>query len=182
MILNARQNLFDFRFPRGFFFPEIEDRYKAYIRALPLPFDNVSDYMNHCIQSFRLPTISTQPDAEQTLSARNTKWRGRHPLHLYTNQEFQVTFKLTEGYISYMIMFDQMRTFYEFSNEIEFLPSCKLRMLDYGGRAYMSIKFEQVLLTGLTSVDLSYTSAIPQLMSFTCDFKFNIFEIQKELQ
>jgi hypothetical protein len=44
MILNARQNLFDFRFPKGFFFPEIEEKYKPYIRALPLPIDNVSDF------------------------------------------------------------------------------------------------------------------------------------------
>lgn len=181
MILNARQNQFDFRFPRGFFFPEIEEKYRTFVRALPLPFDTVADFMNHTIQSVRIPQL-TLGNVEQYLSARKTYWRGHLPQHLATSQDFQVTFKLTEGYINYFIMYDQIRLFHEFSNEIEFLPTMKLRLLDYGGREYIAIKLQQILITGMTTLELSYTNAIPQQTSFTCDFKFNIFEIQRELQ
>ncbi len=181
MILNARQNLFDFRFPKNFFFPEIEEKYKAYIRALPMPFDTVSDFMNHTIQSIRLPQLNVT-NVDQSLSARKTYWRGHLPQHLFTNQEFQVTFKLTEGYINYFIMFDQLRLFLEYENEVEFLPFCKIRMLDYSGREYIALKLQQILLNNIGTVELSYTSAVPQQASFTCDFKFNIYELIKELQ
>ena len=179
MILNARQNLFDFRFPKGFFFPQIEEKYRAYVRALPLPIDNVSDFVNHTIQSFTMPSISV-PSTEQFLSARKTIWRGHLPQHLLTNQRFSVTFKLTEGYINYFILYDQLRLFLEFDNEIEYLPTCRLRLLDYGGREFVAIKLQQITMSNLSTLELSYTSALPQQSSFTCEFTFNIFELLKE--
>lgn len=181
MILNARQNLFDFRFPKGFFFPEIEDKYRSYIKALPLPINTVSDFVNHTIQSFRMPSISV-PSTEQYLSARKTIWRGGLPFHLITDQKFGVTFKLTEGYINYFILYDQLRLFLEFGNEIEFLPTCMLRILDYGGKQFTSIKLQQITMVSISALELSFTSNIPQQSNITCDFSFNIFEIQKENQ
>lgn len=181
MILNARQNLFDFRFPKGFFFPEIEEKYKSYIRALPLPINNVSDFVNHTIQSFKIPSINV-PQSEQLLSARKTIWRGHLPFHLITDQKFSVTLKLTEGYINYFILYDQLRLFLEYGNEIEYLPTCTLRLLDYGGKQFTSIKLQQITMTGLNTLELSFTSAIPQQSNITCDFSFNIFQIEKENQ
>lgn len=181
MILNARQNLFDFRFPKGFFFPEIEEKYKPYVRALPLPIDNVSDFINHTIQSFRMPSIAV-PSGEQRLSARRTLWRGGLPFHLLTDQKFSVTFKLTEGYVNYFIIYDQLRLFLEFANEIEFLPTCKLRLLDYGGKEFVSIRLQQLTMVGIGTLELSFTSALPQQSNFTCDFTFNIFELERENQ
>lgn len=181
MILNARQNLFDFRFPKGFFFPQIEEKYRAYIRALPLPIDSVSDFLNHTIQSFTLPSISV-PSTEQILSARKTIWRGHLPQHLLTNQKFTVAFKLTEGYINYFVLYDQLRLFLEFDNEIEYLPTCRLRLLDYGGKEFVAIKLQQITMTNLSTLELSYTSALPEQKTFTCEFTFNIFELLKEKQ
>ena len=53
-------------------------------------------------------------------------------------------------------------------------------LLDYGGKEFVAIKLQQITMTNLSTLELSYTSALPEQKTFTCEFTFNIFELLKE--
>jgi len=60
MILNSRNNNFIITIPRNFVYPSIVKKYETYLKRLPLPYDNLSDYLNASIQAMTFPSLSTE--------------------------------------------------------------------------------------------------------------------------
>jgi len=56
MILNSRNNLYNFKFPRNFIPKEVADKYKKYLNRMP---GNILtepiDFINYSIQGINLP-------------------------------------------------------------------------------------------------------------------------------
>ena len=71
MILNAKNNQFVFRFPKGFIYPEIEEKYNYYLKRLPTPFENILDYVNHTVQSVTFPSVQAD-QIEQWVGRRTS--------------------------------------------------------------------------------------------------------------
>ena len=62
MLLDARNNLFEFHFPRNFIPKEISDKYKPYLNRMPGNIiEEPLDFLNYTIQSVNLPGMGFEP-------------------------------------------------------------------------------------------------------------------------
>ena len=69
MILNSKNNQFIFKLPKGFIYPDIEEKYNFYLKRLPTPFETITDYVNHTIQSVTFPAVNSD-EVEQWVGRR----------------------------------------------------------------------------------------------------------------
>ena len=80
MLLNARNNLFEFNFPKTFMPDEVSEKYKQYLNRIP---GNVIEeplaFINYTIQSINIPGIGYDAVEQQQYPGRNVQWLN----HLY---------------------------------------------------------------------------------------------------
>ena len=105
MILNSRNNNFIVRFQKNFFYPELVAKYETYIKRLPIPYENLQDYMTAGIQAISFPSLTAET-VEQTLYEDPIKAKGGLRPIYWLDRNFTITFKSYEGYINYWVMFD----------------------------------------------------------------------------
>jgi hypothetical protein len=182
MLLNARQNGFWFQFPKGFFYPEVEDKYAPYIKRMPIPYDTIRDFMNSTIQSVTFPTLRTVDNVEQIRPGGfKQSYKSATAIQNLIQREFNVTFKLGEGFINYWVMYENLIKFLDFQNKQEYFPDLTLRLLDNEGIIMASVEFQQVIVTSLGEVQLNYSSTTPQFSAFTVGFRCNYVNVKLEI-
>lgn len=172
MFLNAKNNNFRFEFPRDFFFKEVVDKYTPYIKKMPVPYDNLRDYINASVQSITFPSVAG-PTVDQTLLEDPIVLKGRGDTKRWMSRDFSVTFKLCEGYLNYWIMFEQLMAFYDYHNGDYTMGDVILQFLDNNGFEFIAFRFGKIVYTGISELNLSFSSNIPEFQTFTCDFKYN---------
>jgi hypothetical protein len=178
MILSAKNNNFIVRFNKGFFYQSVVDKYETYIKRLPIPYETIHDYMTAGIQAMTFPALTAEP-VEQILYEDNYTSKGGLRLERYLNREFNITFKLYEGYINYWVMFDMFRAFYDLDNKEAFLPDVTLSFLDQTGFEFVAVEFHQVLMTNISELELNYSSNTAEFKTFNMNFKYNYIHIKK---
>jgi hypothetical protein len=182
MILNARQNGFIFNFPKGYFGKALESKYSSYINRMPIPFDSLGDFMNSTIQQVSFPTFQGIDHVEQTRpGGYKQSYKSATNIQNLIRRDFNVTFKLGEGFINYWIMYESMVNFLDFGNKQEYLPDLTLRLLDHEGVIMSSVQFEQPIYTSLSEVQLNFSSTTPQFSSFSVGFRCNYVKIKLEI-
>lgn len=181
MILTSKNNNFIVRFNRGFFYPSIVERYETYLKRLPIPYENLHDYMTASIQACTFPALTAET-VEQILYEDNYTSKGGLRLERYLSRDFSLTFKLYEGYINYWVMFDMFRAFYDLDNKEKFLPDVTISFLDQTGFEFIAVELHQVLMTSISELELNYSSNTAEFKNFTMNFKYNIIKIAKRLQ
>jgi len=180
MIRNAKNNNFRIEFPREFFFDEVVKKYEFYIKRLPVPYTTIRDFINASIQGVTFPAASG-PIVDQTLYDDPIKWRGRGNLERWISREFSITFKLYEGYINYWIMFEQLQQFYSYKQPNYMIGDIVLSFLDNTGFELIAFNCQNVVYQGISSLDLSFSSNVPDFKTFQCDFVFNYMDVKKRL-
>lgn len=182
MILNARNNLFTFNFPRTLIPDTISNKYKTYLNRIPGNLiEEPIDYLNYSIQSVNLPGISYNPTEQSKKTGGTNVFRDVIP---YTElfDEFTITMQLLDGYINYWLMFDLFNYYYSFNNPNPYLPDVfVIRTLDSEGHVIAQIKTDRVLFTELSSLELSYANNSPDFSTFDATFKFNSYNRRIEL-
>jgi hypothetical protein len=178
MILSAKNNNFIVRFNKGFFYESVVDKYETYIKRLPIPYENLHDYMTAGIQAMTFPALTAEP-VEQILYEDNYTSKGGLRLERYLERQFNITFKLYEGYINYWVMFDMFRAFYDLDNKEAFLPDVTLSFLDQTGFEFVAVEFHQVLMTNISELELNYSSNTAEFKTFNMNFKYNYIKIKK---
>jgi hypothetical protein len=178
MILNSRNNNFIVSFTKGFFPSSISQKYETYIKRLPIPYENLHDYMTASVQSMTFPSLTADP-VEQILYEDNYTSKGGLRLDRYLDRDFTITFKLYEGYINYWIMFDTFRAFYDLDNKESFLSDVTLSFLDQTGFEFIAVEFHQILITNISEVELNYSSNTADFQTFNATFKYNYIKIKK---
>lgn len=178
MILNSKNNNFVPNFPKNFFYEKIKERYVPIVNRLPLPYDSLTDYLNASIQQFTFPGVTTET-VSQTLNDEFVEWKDGFRFGKVLDKSFTVTFKNYEGYINYWMMFDQYEEFLSKYQKDKFLPNISIRLLDHHGFELLSIEYHQILMTGISDLELNFTSNTAEFESFTCDFKYNYYEIKR---
>jgi hypothetical protein len=179
MILNSKNSNYIFNFPKNFLYPKIQDRYRTYLKRLPLPYADVTDYLNASIQSVTFPGGSMDI-VEQNLYEDPVKWKGGMSARYFT-KEFSVTFKSYEGYINYWMMFDLFQEYLNYDNDREFLPNVTLSFLDHSGFELIVFEFKQILMVEIGDLQLNFTSNAAEFQSFDCKFMYNYFTIKRRL-
>lgn len=182
MLINARQNSFVFNFPKGYFSDAISEKYLDYVKRMPIPYDNLRDFMNSTIQQVGFPTFNTIDATEQIRPGGfKQTYKSATTLQNLIQRNFTVTFKLGEGLINYWIVYESMVDFLNFQNNNQYLPDLTLRLLDNEGVVMASVIFQQPIYTSLSEVQLNYSSTTPQFSTFSVGYRCNYVDIKLEI-
>jgi hypothetical protein len=200
MILNARQNGFVVNLPQNFFNEEINSKYEKYYRNLLLPYRSISDFMASTIQSVNFPGLTSQLPTQVRPLGKIQEVQSAKPIADMFTRDLKLTFKLTDSYLNYFIMMDNVLNYLEpanvnpqntkkslgqaltnvsTSNENHpvFSP-IRLTLLNNEGYGVSSIIFKRPMITALSALTLSYSSITPQFQTFTVDFKYFNFDLE----
>ena len=182
MILNARQNGFIFNFPKGFIYQEVVDKYKGYIKRMPIPYDTINDFINATIQSINFPTLRTIDTVEQVRpSGFKQTYKSATTLQNLIQRDFTVTFKMGEGFINYWVIYENIIRFLDFQNPDQYFEDFKLMLLDNEGVIMASVLLEQPLVTSISELQLNYASTTPSFSTFNVGFRCNYVNVKLEI-
>lgn len=196
MLLNSKYSNFYFSFPKGWLYPEIEENYKIFIERLPLPFRNVTDFLNYTIQTVSWPAvnietvnqINSKPKRDvlrngTPISNSERTYRTGFNLELSSEKDFNVIFRTTEGFLNYWIMHDQLELYHKYGEDRgSFLGDVRLGILDHYGYLVMTRIYKDIVYKGISDLDLSFSTNLPEYRTFNCTFTHNSFELKRELQ
>jgi len=182
MILNSRNNLFNFKFPRNFIPTEVADKYKKYLNRMPgsLMTEPI-DFVNYSIQGMSVPGISFDPIEQAPNDGTTTYHRGSIPIQNTIERQFTVEMQLLDGYINYWIMQDTLLYYYSKTNRKPFLEDLKLQIMDAEGIHIMSAVFEKPIMNSITELELNMSSNIAEFNTFTLNFYYNKFNLVLEI-
>lgn len=182
-ILNSRFSQFYFKFPLNWFYPDIKTKYESFFtnKNTTIIYKDVERYMSFCVQSISWPAVSAEI-VEQTFQSFSRSYKSGFDAMRAFAREFDITFKLTEGFLSYFIMQDQFIRYWDMSAKEPdvFLPDLSLRVLNHDGYQVMSMYFRDVVFSGLSDLQLSFASNVPEFQTFTCNFKYKALEFVKD--
>ena len=182
MILNSRNNLFNFKFPRKFIPEEVAEKYKKYLNRMPgnLMTEPI-DFINYSIQGVSIPGISFDPIEVTPNDGTITYHRGSIPIQNTIERQFTVEMQLLDGFINYWIMQDTLLYYYSKQKKEPFTDDLKLQILDAEGIHVMSAVFEKPIFNQISELELNMSSNIAEFNTFTLNFYYNKFNLKLEI-
>jgi hypothetical protein len=178
MLINSLSNQFVVVFPKNFFYPEIHTRWTPIIKRLKLPYESVEDFINASVQNITFPAVDL-PTAEQQQSQYKIAYRGGKELEAVLDKNLSITFKLSEGFISYWILFEQIEKFVEYSDRVPFWPPMFVSFLDHHGFELVEFTFTKLIPTSLSQFEISYATTAAEFNTFSMNIKYNRYTIKR---
>jgi hypothetical protein len=182
MILNNRNNLFNFKFPRNFIPVEVADKYRKYLNRMP---GNIItepiDFVNYSIQGVAMPGILFNPVEQSPNDGTITYHRGSVPIQNTIDRTFEIEMQLLDGFINYWIMQDTLLYYYSKTVRRPFLDDLKLQILDAEGIHVMSAVFEKPIMNSISELELNMSSNIAEFNTFKLSFYYNKFNLILEI-
>ena len=169
MILNARANSFYFNFPKGFFPGSVESKWLGYLKKQPTPYDTLTSFMNSTIQSVGFPGMSIDIVSQTKNLGKQINYQSATPVQDLFSRDFDVTFRIGEGFVNYFIMLETVLDKLSFQNDSLFIPILPLRILDNEGNIVTSVIFKEVTITSVSQLNLNYTQNAPQVYTLALD-------------
>ncbi len=181
MILNALNNQFLVSVPKNFFYPEIHKKWTPIIKRLKLPYETLEDFMNAAIQSVSFPSV-TLDTPEQTQQHFRIKYRPGKELEPLFEKNLTVTFKLSEGFLTYWILFEQVEKFIKlYDTKPPFWDPLYISFLDHHGFELVAFSFEKIVPIGLSQFNISYATTAAEFNTFDLNLIYNRFKIKSRL-
>lgn len=180
MILNSLNNQFVVRFPKGFFYPEIVKKWTPVVNRLKLPYESLEDFINATVQSVTFPSVELPP-VEQGQSQFKIQYRPGKELEPLIEKNLTVTFKLSEGFISYWILFDQVEMFLNYEQIVPFWPPMYVSFLDHHGFELVAFSFEKIIPLNLSQFEISYAQTAAEFNTFTLGLRYNRWNIDRRI-
>jgi hypothetical protein len=181
MILNALNNQFIFHMGPNFFYPEIHQKWTPVIKRLKLPYESLEDFMNAAVQSISFPSI-TLDTVEQTQQHFRIAYRPGKELEPLFDKNLTVTFKLSEGFITYWILFEQIELFIKlYEVKKPFWDPLFVSFLDHHGFELVAFSFEKIIPTALSQFEISYATTAAEFNTFTLNLQYNRFKVKNRL-
>lgn len=182
MILNSRNNLFNFQFPRNFIPKEVADKYKKYLNRMP---GNIItepiDFINYSIQGIGVPGISFDPVEQNNNDGTTRYFRGAQPIQNLVERQFSVTMQSLDGFINYWIMQDTLLYYYSKGVTKPFTDDIKLQLLDGEGIHLVSVVFEKPIMNSISDLELNMSQNVAEFNTFDVNFYYNKFNIELEI-
>lgn len=177
MILNARNNQFRINFPHNFFYAEVIEKWEPVVKKFKLPYESLLDFMNSNIQSISFPSISIETPTQQE-TQYNIAWRNGKVLEAVVDKTIDITMKLSESYIPYWILYDQIKLYMEYSDKIPYLPNIDLTFIDNNGFEIVTYAMKLIVPYALSELVLSHSSVMTDFKTITLSLKYNRFEVK----
>lgn len=178
MFLNPRQDLFSVFLTDQFFEDSIISKYNDFLKQYPYTIDNMSDVINESIQEIELPAFGYQPIEQNSTSGYSALLNYLRPNENIQNlfeKTFTISFRHTEGYLTYFCMLEHFFQFYDFTTgqSKKDLGTLPLQTLLPDGQIVSTINFERVLLTGISGLPLSYSNEDRSFRTFDLTFQYS---------
>jgi hypothetical protein len=181
MILNALNNQFVVRFPKNFFYPEVHENWAPVVKRLKLPYENLEDFMNASVQSLDFPAIDL-PTVEQGQQQFKIAYRPGKELEPLFDKNLTLTFKLSEGFITYWILQEQIELFVKvFQVKKPWWDPMYVSFIDHHGFELVAFSFQKIIPTNLSQFTISYATTAAEFNTFTLNLRYNRFRIQRRL-
>jgi len=181
MILNALNNQFVIRFPKSFFYPEIHQKWTPVVKRLKLPYENLEDFINASVQSLTFPSIELNP-VEQGQQQFRIAYRPGKELEPLFDKNLTLTFKLSEGFITYWILFEQIELFIQiYEVKKPFWDPMYVSFLDHHGFELVAFSFDKIIPIGMSQFDISYATTAAEFNTFTLNLRYNRFKIKRRI-
>jgi len=183
MILNSRNNLYDFRFPRKFVPEEVANKYKSYLNRIPgsLLAEPI-DYINYSIQGINVPGISFDPITQADNDGTTRYHRGAVPIQNTIQREFTVTMQLLDGFINYWIMMDTLLYYYARSTKEPYTQPLTLRILDAEGSSVAYMEFQKPIMNSINELSLNMAQNVAEFNTFEVSFFYNKLDLRLEIE
>jgi len=180
MILNNLSNQFVVRFPKGFFYPEIRNRWDPIVQRMKLPYENLEDFINACVQSITFPSVELN-NVSQQQGQFNIQYRPGKEMEPLLDKNLTLTFKLTESFISYWILFEQIEKFLDYGDTVPFWPPMYVSFLDHKGFELVVFSYEYIIPTNISQFEISYAQSAAQFNTFTMNLRYNRYNILRRI-
>ena len=180
MVLNNCPQMFSIYFPSNFFYEEVIEKWSPIVEKMRLPYRTVDDFMNAQIQSVTFPGASIENSVQQRRQY-DIMYPGGKELEVLLNKELNITFKLTESYLSYWIIWDQMDRYLHYVNEGKqlepvWMEPVHLIFLNDAGFGMTQFCFRDIVPTSLGELNLSYAAQAASYNTFNWSLRFNRFD------
>jgi hypothetical protein len=180
-ILNARANSFYFVFPKGFFPDKVHQKYIDYLKAQPTPYDTLTSYMNSTIQAITFPSMSIDSVEQVRNLGKKVNYQSATPVQDLFARDFQVTFRVAEGFINYFIMLETVLDYLDFKNPAIYVQNLPLRTLDNQGNIITTVMFKEVIFGSFSELNFNYTQNAPTVTTFSVGFRCNYIGLDLEI-
>ena len=182
-VLNNKPQMFVIQFPSNFWYKEVINTWEPMVKRMKLPYETLDDFMNQQIQQVTLPSTNLELATQQ---------RGQYEIAYATGKELEpeigknlnITFKLTESYLSYWVVWHQVDTYLHYANdELKrnkapiYMEPISLSFLTDAGLEMLSFRFDQIVPTNIGELNLSYAATVASYNTFTWNLRFNYFDI-----
>jgi hypothetical protein len=145
-----------------------------------LPYETLEDFINATIQSVSFPSIELDT-VEQQQSQFNIRYRPGKELEPLLDRNLTLTFKLSEGFISYWILFEQIELFLDYRKTQAFWPPMYLSFLDHHGFELLEFTFTKIIPQSLSQFEISYATTAAEFNTFTMNLVYNRFNIKRKI-
>ena len=173
MILDAKVNNFVVLFPMNFWDESLVKRYEDYYRYSQLPYENIGDFVFSTVQSISFPDLKIKTAQQTRKYGKKADYKGSDPVEDTLTRQFTISFKLGEGMLNYRFMHENIIHYLDHNNETQYFDDIVLGVLDNDGYLMETTKFKQVIITGISSVQYSYTGIDGGFNKFDVSFNFN---------
>ena len=182
MLVSARNNQFQFNFPRTFIPTVIADKYRPYLNRMPgNMITEPIDFFNYGIQSINLPGPSFDPVEQLDWESVTRKYRSSFPNQQNYDKTLQITLNAFDGFINYWMAVDLFGHYYE-SKENHYLPEpVGIQMIDGEGNILVNCHLKKVLFTSIGALDLNFSSNTIEFQTFDLTFTYDYLDINVNL-
>ena len=183
MILNSRNNAYDFRFPRKFIPEEVSNKYKKYLNRVPggLLAEPI-DFVNYSNQGLNIPGVTFDPVTHSDNDGTIRSHRGAQPIQNTIAREFTVTFQLLDGFINYWIMMDTLLYYYARSTKQAFIEPLTLRILDAEGASVAYMEYSGIIMTSINELNLNMAEIVSDFRKFECTYVYYELDLRLEIE
>ena len=173
MVLNNKAQMFSVWFDDMYFYPEIEEKYTKTLNKMKLPYMSVSDFMNAQLQTIIFPGVNIDPAIQQRHQYEVAYTTGKE-LDAIIDKNLTLEFKLTESYLSYWILWDQIEMYLKY-NEIRecWWDPINLTFLNDAGFELRTMQFQQISPISLSELNLSYKSQVSSYNTLKLLLRYN---------
>lgn len=173
MVLNNKAQMFSVWFDENYFYPEIDKKYKPIINKMKLPYLSVSDFINAQLQTITFPGIDIGSALQQRGQYEIAYTAGKE-LDAIIDKNIELEFKLTESYLSYWILWDQIDLYLKY-NRINpcWWDPINLTFLNDAGFEIRTMQFQQITPISLSNLNLSYKSQASSYNTLKLSLRYN---------
>lgn len=177
MLLNNLSQQFVVYFDYNFFYPSVEETWLPIIRRMGLPYLSLEDFFNSQLQTINFAGFN-EINPEQQIGLYKVKKRVGLELDQLMDKTLSLTIKLTESYISYFLIRQQMEEFLKMVDVHKlYWPPITVSLLDDGGFETISYKYYEITPVSLSELNLSYAARLGTYNTFNLGINYNYFDI-----